>query len=1002
MKTPSDITRTWAPSTGDSGDVRKPAHTPPLTRVDQVERFTDRGLLGKGGMGEVRLTHDARLERDLALKVARAPHAGAGQILLEEARNTARLEHPGIVPVYDAGRLDDGRAYYTMPVLRGRSLAQRIQEAPDLAARLRLLRHFQDACEAVAYAHERGLAHRDLKPANIMVGEFGETRVVDWGLCCPLSDPRATPPPMAGTPAYMSPEQARGMAVTPSFDIFCLGATLHELLTARQPRDGEHLREPIPRVRSRLPEVPPELAAIADRATAERPQDRYPSAKALAADVEAWFEGRRVAAHSYTLREELARFVSRWRVPLTVGTVMGLALLLALVAGWLGTRAERNRAVAAESVAVSERENAERSLARSLVSQALVAADAGRRAEAEILAANALSLGPSTDALGILARFGVERRPRLARSVSTGDCNTAGISYNGDLVWCAMGDVMQVIDLRHDPPHRRTLEERGQRAAFSGNELLLLRTLDFRVQAISLVDGSSRELGPLLTEGRLLNSMRAPSVMVEARRNLVRYDPQTGAQTFSPVCRSKGRTLVLAEAPAGWMAHLCGDRSILVEELDGRSWDLGALDPALGEPNNITADDRGAVRVAVGTERGEVVVLDAEHGTLWSEGPQRSPIRGLSLSGERLAVMSMAGDLTVWDIAADQLLTRLPSNEGALLLREDGQTLRSLGGGTIEDWVLPAPGMRSLIPMEAGVGVVEVSPDGQLAAVGLGDGTVHLIDVARGADRARTTLAGGVVKSVTFSPDGATLLAGTAGAYESTILDLELRPGRVLKTKGLRRAGWLADGTLLLVPYLPGVKVYAGGGEASTMLGEDLSSPFGDLAVWPDGRGAVLIDQLDRLFSLDRGSGGWRLLSLGTAADAQAIDSTSAAIWVAAPTTLRRYDPTSRLERSTTLATAQPSKVAASPEGRLVALGHLDGTITLWDAGTLSLVATLRGHNGRVSALAFDPKMRWMVSGSWDQTVRFWDLSVLGQEGGAMARDLESAWGRSMDELLIR
>ena len=179
--------------------------------------------IGAGGMGEVYHSSDPVLDRDLAVKVMKAgadADAGAEGRFLREARVTGSLQHPGIVPVYNLGRLADGRLHYTMKLVRGRTLKDLLRDSPAGPERVpRLLAVFEKVCQAVAYAHSRGVIHRDLKPSNVMVGEFGEVQVMDWGLAKRLGPLQDGPPgtsgetqegTLLGTPAYMPPEQAAG------------------------------------------------------------------------------------------------------------------------------------------------------------------------------------------------------------------------------------------------------------------------------------------------------------------------------------------------------------------------------------------------------------------------------------------------------------------------------------------------------------------------------------------------------------------------------------------------------------------------------------------------------------------------------------------------------------------------------------------------------------------------------------------------------------------------
>jgi serine/threonine protein kinase len=323
----------------------------------------------RGGLGEVFVARDEELNREVALKEIQGKHAdhpeGRARFLLE-AEVTGGLEHPGVVPVYGLGRYPDGRPYYAMRFIRGDSLKEAVaafhhekQSLPpgERALRLRqLLGRFVDVCNAVAYAHSRGVLHRDLKPANVMLGPYGETLVVDWGLAKILdrteagSSEKVLRPSLGsdttvtqtgavlGTPAYMSPEQAAGKLdeLGPTSDVYSLGATLFCLLTGQAPfpsgdagevlgkvQRGEH-----PRPRELDPHIHPALEAICLKALALRPGDRYPSPKALADDLEHWLADERVAAY----REPAWRRLSRWGRR-RQGMVGSLAALLAVAIG---------------------------------------------------------------------------------------------------------------------------------------------------------------------------------------------------------------------------------------------------------------------------------------------------------------------------------------------------------------------------------------------------------------------------------------------------------------------------------------------------------------------------------------------------------------------------------------------------------------------------------------------------------------------------------------------
>jgi serine/threonine protein kinase len=236
--------------------------------------------IGRGGMGVVYRAWDGQLERRVALKVM-----DAGYAINQEAKLLAQLEHPGLAPVYDAGGLPDGRVYYAMRLIQGRRLDEFLRQEPALPARLRL---FEKICEAVAFAHNRGVIHCDLKPQNIMVGEFGEVFVVDWGVARAIDDAAM---PTAGTPPYMAPEQSRSreQPLDARTDVFALGRILQDLMPPSPPRP---------------------LAAIARKASAPDPAGRFGDVRQLAADISLFLDGLPVTAYRDTVPERLARF---WR-----------------------------------------------------------------------------------------------------------------------------------------------------------------------------------------------------------------------------------------------------------------------------------------------------------------------------------------------------------------------------------------------------------------------------------------------------------------------------------------------------------------------------------------------------------------------------------------------------------------------------------------------------------------------------------------------------------------
>ena len=276
-----------------------------------MSRHEDRGELGRGGMSVVRRAFDPLLQRETALKRL-APRGldddAARERFLDEARITGNLEHPNIVPVYEYGS-EAGQDFMTMKLVQGRTLHQLVQAHGDerldpnrLAETLDVLLR---VCDAVAYAHHQGIVHRDLKPANIMVGDFGEVYVVDWGIARRITDP---PDPhrlegtTVGTPSYMAPEQIEAPdSVDERADVYTLGGLLYYILTGESPHHG---KAPIARMTVALfgrirkvedlvddPRLPMALSRVCQRALATDPEDRYPTVRDFRRDVESFLRG---------------------------------------------------------------------------------------------------------------------------------------------------------------------------------------------------------------------------------------------------------------------------------------------------------------------------------------------------------------------------------------------------------------------------------------------------------------------------------------------------------------------------------------------------------------------------------------------------------------------------------------------------------------------------------------------------------------------------------------
>lgn len=347
---------------------------PPVSEFSPGPRYVLSGKLGEGASGVVFAAEDTTLSRRIAVKLLDQRLASDPDSLadfIREARISSCLEHPNVVPIHDVDCTGDGQVFLAMRQIKGASLLDRITQAeldPVAAAHWGLSERVAvllQVANALAYAHHAGIVHRDVKPANILVGDFGEVFLVDWGLAARLPGSGLLPGgDRVGTPAYMSPEAVRGEQQGPASDQWSLAATMYQLLSLRLPWDHHDDREfwqgkslglvrPIP-----AGSLPPPLVAIIMRGLAEEPAERYPSVQALADDLRAWQAGLPVTAYAEPLHVRFLRWHRRhWRVlwPSLATGLLAVVLLAVLLGNWMQQRAYWGRSLVAEPAADWER-----------------------------------------------------------------------------------------------------------------------------------------------------------------------------------------------------------------------------------------------------------------------------------------------------------------------------------------------------------------------------------------------------------------------------------------------------------------------------------------------------------------------------------------------------------------------------------------------------------------------------------------------------------------------
>jgi len=957
---------------------------------------------------------------------------------VREARVTAQLEHPGIVPVYELGRRPDGTLYYVMKRVKGQTLSDAIRGARDLQARLALLPHFVHLCHAMAYAHSRGVVHRDLKPQNVMVGEFGETVVLDWGLAKVRGErdvrerdlERGVERILAsagqtlvgatmGTPAYMSPEQAHGRidAVDERSDVWSLGAVLFEILTGAPPYEGETALEVLEKVRSEAPpeprarvrQIPREIASVCARAMTVDAAGRYADARALARDVEAWQTGGQVDAYRYAWWEVLGRYLVRHQGAVTV---LGLAVLALCTAGIVFLRHltdERDRARAAEASAAAERNLARTTLAASLMDRATSAVGHGDAAAAWVLGAGALQIAEDPDARGALLAGRSAWLPRLEAELRVdGRCQGLGWSPDSAALACLTDGALHVWD---DGLRERSLAEPSAPAGASG-------AVAWSADGTRL--GAAGTGGVRLWDaatGRVTGSLPAPE---EVRLGALDWHPD--GRIFAGGADGVVRVWRDGVLEATFGAHADAIRGLDLSS-DGtrvlttgsepllRLWDgasLRPLAPFLGTgqggrsvafspdgqivaaAGEVAAGGEGVVRLWDVTTGQKLADLASDAGEVWATS--------WSGDGRRLAAGSGDGTIRVWDVAGRRVLGRLGMDRErvtAVAFSADGARLAAAGSaGTVRVYRVPtSPGSAGLALEDRSVNGVAWSPAGFGLAVGGEDGRVGVWDPLTGKLLSVPLAGGPAVREVAYAAAPGFLVVRT-GAPQVQVVDAvsgEVRtqvPGEGEQWTG---SALSPDRRRLALGLPVGFRVVDLESGVTRRGIFDEAASAAALAWTADGEELGVCDNRGRLLLVDPDSGAIRQ-ELGSGAgwfSAVAFSSDGSRAAAASGSAITLFELPSGAVRATLEGhTDSVGALAFSPDGGLLASGGWDRRVAVWSAESGHLLARLEAHRSRVWDLDWAPDGLSLASASADQTARVWSLLDLRTDG---ARLLEMA-----------